>query len=52
MGDDVEIDVLDEKEKTGNIIQLFQRKNELKRPNVANIDQALILFAAMDPDPN
>ncbi len=52
VGDDVEIDVLDEKEKTGNIIQLFQRKNELKRPNVANIDQALILFAAMDPEPN
>ena len=52
VGDNVEVDILDEKEKTGNIAQLLQRKNELKRPSVANIDQALILFAAMDPEPS
>lgn len=52
VGDDVEIDVLDEEEKLGNITRLFPRKNELIRPNVANIDQALIIFAAQDPEPN
>ncbi len=52
VGDNVEIDVLDEKEKLGNITRLFPRKNELIRPTVANIDQALILFAAMEPEPN
>lgn len=52
VGDDVEIDILDEKEKLGNITRLFPRKNELIRPTVANIDQALIIFAAMDPEPN
>ena len=52
VGDDVEIDILDDKEKLGNITRLFPRKNELIRPTVANIDQALIIFAAMDPEPN
>ena len=52
VGDNVEIDSLDEKEKLGNITRLFPRKNELIRPAVANIDQALIVFAAMEPEPN
>lgn len=52
VGDNVEIDILDEKEKLGNITRLFPRKNELIRPAVANIDQALIVFAAMEPEPN
>lgn len=52
VGDNVEIDVLDEQEKLGNITRLFPRKNELIRPTVANIDQALIIFAARNPEPN
>ena len=32
VGDNVEIEVLDEKEKTGNLIQILPRKNELIRP--------------------
>lgn len=52
VGDDVEFSVLDEKEQTGNIIDILQRKNELIRPAVANIDQALIVFALADPEPN
>lgn len=52
VGDNVEIDVLDAKEKLGNITRLFPRENELLRPTVANIDQALIVFAAVEPDPN
>ena len=41
VGDDVEIEVLSEVEKTGSIINIFERKNELIRPAVANINQAL-----------
>ena len=48
----MEFSVLDEKEQTGNIIDILQRKNELIRPAVANIDQALIVFALADPEPN
>ncbi len=52
VGDDVEITVLDEDAKEGNLIQILPRKNQLIRPAVANIDQALIIFAMEDPKPN
>ncbi len=52
VGDDVELDVLDETEKLGNIRRIFPRKSTLLRPAVANVDQALILFAIVKPDPN
>ncbi|MFI3171491.1 MAG: ribosome small subunit-dependent GTPase A [Eubacteriales bacterium] len=52
VGDDVEIDVLDEIEKIGNIIEIYDRKNELIRPLVSNIDQALVVFAITKPKPH
>lgn len=52
VGDNVEIDVLDETDKKGNIREILPRKNELIRPAVANIDQTLVFFAAAQPDPN
>ncbi len=52
VGDNVEIDILDEEEKTGNIIAILPRKNELIRPNVANVDQALVVFAVTKPKPH
>lgn len=52
VGDDVELDVLDEEEKTGNITAVHERRNELIRPAVANIDQALVVFAVTDPKPH
>ena len=52
VGDMVEIDVLDETEKKGNIIDILPRKNELIRPAVANIDQALVVFAVTKPKPH
>lgn len=52
VGDLVTIDVLDETEKKGNITQILPRSNELIRPAVANVDMALIVFAAATPDPN
>ncbi len=52
VGDVVEIDVLDEVEKKGNIVNVLERKNELIRPAVANVDQALVVFAVTKPKPH
>ena len=52
VGDDVEIDVISEDEKTGNVISILPRKSELIRPAVANVDQALLIFATKNPEPN
>ena len=52
VGDNVEIVVLDETEKLGNITEILPRKNELIRPAVSNIDLALLIFAAAKPKPN
>ena len=52
VGDLVEIEILDEVEKTGNMTRILPRKNELIRPAVANIDQALVIFALENPTPN
>ena len=52
VGDDVEIEVLNEEEKLGNIVKILPRRSELTRPAVANIDQALVIFAAREPKPN
>lgn len=52
VGDNVRLEVLDEEEKKGNIQEILPRKNELIRPAVANIDQALVIFAAAKPKPN
>lgn len=52
VGDDVEIDIISEEKKTGNVAAILPRKNELIRPAVANVDQALLIFAAASPNPN
>lgn len=52
IGDDVNIDVIDENELLGNIEEVIKRKNRLIRPEVANIDQALIVVAITNPEPN
>ena len=52
VGDVVEIDILDEAEKKGNIVDIRERQNELIRPAVANIDQALVVFAVTKPKPH
>ena len=52
VGDDVEFEITDEKDKEGNITEILPRKNSLIRPAVANIDQAIVVFALMDPEPN
>jgi ribosome biogenesis GTPase len=52
VGDNVEIEVIAEEKCTGNIIDILPRKNELIRPASANIDQAMVIFAAANPEPN
>lgn len=52
VGDNVEIAIIDEQEKKGNIEAILPRSNELIRPAVANIDMALVIFAAAKPKPN
>ncbi|MFT3985678.1 MAG: ribosome small subunit-dependent GTPase A [Lachnospiraceae bacterium] len=52
IGDQVEIEILDEQEQTGNITRLYPRRNALIRPQVANIDQAMLVFALIKPIPN
>ncbi len=54
VGDDVNIDVIDESgdPKEGNVVELLPRRNDLIRPNVANVDQALLLFAVTHPAPS
>lgn len=52
VGDEVEISILDEANKKGNIEAVCARKNELIRPAVANIDQAAVIFAVKKPEPN
>ena len=52
VGDDVEISVLDEEQKKGNLEEILPRRNALIRPAVANVDQVLVIFAAAKPKPN
>lgn len=54
VGDDAEIEPVQdsEKEREGSVIRILPRKNQLIRPEVANIDQAVVVFALRHPDPN
>lgn len=51
-GDLAEIAVLDETESKGNLERILPRKNALIRPAVANVDQAMVIFAFESPKPN
>ncbi len=52
VGDNVEMEITHEKDMEGNIMRILPRKNELVRPAVANIDQALVVFAVTKPKPH
>ncbi|MDE7299040.1 MAG: ribosome small subunit-dependent GTPase A [Lachnospiraceae bacterium] len=51
-GDDVELEQIGGVPGAGNIIDILERRTELIRPAVANADQAVIVFAAAEPQPN
>ncbi|WP_370296941.1 ribosome small subunit-dependent GTPase A [Rossellomorea marisflavi] len=48
VGDHVEFQA--ENETDGYILKVFERKNELVRPPIANVDQAILVFSASEPD--
>ena len=48
IGDEVEIEV---KNGKGAITKIYERKNSLIRPAVANIDVIVVVVASKDPDP-
>ena len=52
VGDNVEFEITHEEDQEGNITEILERDNELIRPAVANIDQAMIVFALKAPNPN
>lgn len=52
VGDNVKIRVSDEKDMEGYIEEIEERKNQLLRPPVSNIDQILIVFSLKNPKIN
>lgn len=52
VGDNVVIQVIEADKQLGNIDEILPRKNELLRPAVANVDQAMVIFAMAEPMPN
>lgn len=52
VGDNVSIEITHAGDREGNIVKIFPRTSELIRPAVANIDQALLIFAMTKPEPN
>lgn len=52
VGDDVEMDVLDREQALGNIAGILPRRSVLIRPAVANVDQAMAVFAIARPQPS
>ena len=52
VGDNVDIEIIEEDGKLGNIINILPRKNELVRPAAANIDQARVVFSIVRPSPH
>lgn len=52
VGDNVLLQILDSDKCLGNIEEILPRKNELIRPAVANVDQAMVIFAMANPMPN
>ena len=49
VGDMADVEVISESEHTGNVIDIQRRTCVLNRPPVANVDQALVVFALKEP---
>jgi len=52
VGDKVEIEVTDEEKQTAIIETVLLRKNEIKRPKMANIDQIIFIVSTKNPKPD
>lgn len=51
-GDNVDFDITDEKEMEGYLRSIHERKNNLIRPAVANVDLAFIIVSVKNPEPD
>jgi len=51
VGDRVMISVLSEEKSLGVIEEIMERETELIRPAVANVNQAIVVFAVTQPEP-
>ena len=52
VGDRVEIEVTDEEKNEAIIEEILPRKNEIKRPKIANIDQIVFIISTKNPKPD
>lgn len=52
VGDKVEIEVTDEEKSIAVIEKVLPRKNEIKRPKMANIDQIIFIVSTKNPKPD
>ena len=52
VGDTVEISITDKEKKKAIIEQIMKRKNEIKRPKIANIDQIIFIISTQNPKPD
>ena len=52
VGDNVEIQITDEEKGTAIIEKIEPRKNEIKRPKMANIDQIIFIVSTKNPKPD
>ena len=52
VGDKVQIQITDEKNHSAIIDQILLRKNEIKRPKIANIDQIIFIVSTKNPKPD
>ena len=50
VGDYVNFEINDD--KNGIVTEIFERKNCINRPSVANIDQAIVVISAVHPQPD
>ena len=46
------IDIIDEAESEGLITEIHERKNQLLRPKITNVDQSILVFTLVDPVAN
>lgn len=52
VGDKVEIEITDKSKKIAVIEQILPRKNEIKRPKMANINQIIFIISTKNPKPD
>ncbi len=52
VGDIVEIDIIDAEKNEAVIENIKTRKNEMKRPKIANIDQIVFIISTKNPKPD